>query len=151
MVTVETFFKPTELERNSFLWSMARLIIAAVALFIGGVPPVYYVVRTPALWGLVGSLLKLCWVISGLASAYLAYQWNARGRKVFGGTHRKDVVAFWVMVVSGFNLGVAGLLGTNVGMTLSSNRLLFIIVGALYLWAGWHLWQRFENYGRRLF
>lgn len=70
----EEQMKPDKLERYSFLWSEARLIIGAVALFIGGVPLLLAFNPIPSLSGLLGSLLTLAWIISGLASLYLLYR-----------------------------------------------------------------------------
>lgn len=143
--------QPEKLEEYSFLWSEARLVIAAAALFLGGVPPVWYLVPNAALFGTVSSLLTLAWIISGVASAYLLYRWNESGRTVFGGHGQKDQAAFFVSVVSGINLGLAGLLKKNIGMTISSNKLLFILVGLLYLVVAAYLYQRWSGGGRRLF
>src|SRR5690348_2816013 len=99
---------PQDLEKWSFWWSEARLLVAAVALLLGGVPPVLYVVSTmPALYGIVGLGLKLSWIISGLASVYLIYTWSTHSYKVFGGKDTKDSLAFVVLAVSGLNLGFA--------------------------------------------
>ena len=68
--------KNMDLERNSFLWSEVRLIIAAVALFLGGLPPIYLVLPIPALFGFVRILLVLAWIVSGVASGYLLYRWH---------------------------------------------------------------------------
>ena len=144
-------FTPQKLTRYSFLWSLARLAIAAVALFIGGMPPALAFNPVPALYGVIGNLLTLAWIISGAASAYLIYQWHANGQKVFGRKEPLDMVAFLVMVVSGFNLGLAGLLGTNIGMAISSNQFVFYVVGLLYLVCGVHLFRRWKAKGERLF
>lgn len=149
-MNLEEHTRPDRLERYSFLWSEVRLLIAAVALFIGGVPPVLKFLPIPALYGLVGSLLTLAWIISGIASAYLLWRWY-KTRTLFGGKETLDTVAFFVMVVSGFNLGITGLLGTNIGMSISSNYVAFIIVGLLYLAAAYHLFRRFKAFGQRVF
>lgn len=134
-----------KLERYSFLWSEVRLVVAAVALFLGGVPPI-----TRFAPGLSGTL-PLAWIISGLVSAYLLYQWNARGRRLFGGTTPLDMYAFFVSVVSGLNLGLVPIVGTNIGMSLSSNRGLLVIVGLLYLVAANHLYRRWNASGQKIF
>jgi len=140
--------QPAQLERNSFLWSEARLVIAAVALFLGGVPPVIKFVGYGD--GITG-ILKLCWIISGVASAYLAYRWYTGGQRVFGGKDQKDTGAFLVSVLSGLNLGWTGLSGNNIGMSIASGNIIFAIVGVLYLAAGWHLWMRWKANHEHLF
>lgn len=142
---------PERLERYSFLWSEVRLIVAAVALLLGGVPPVLYFLSFSPLYGLVYALLKLAWVVSGVASGYLLYRWYAGGQKVFGGSDMKDMVAFFVSVVSGINLGLVGLLGTNIGMSISSNYIVFVIAALLYLVAAYHLYIRWKGHGERVF
>src|SRR3989344_8070740 len=122
-----------KLDKYSFLWSEVRLLIAAVALFIGGVPPVYVILRLPALYGIITPLLTLCWIISGLASGYLLYRWKRSGQKLFGSQTRNDSIAFWISIISGLNLGLTGLIRVNLGMTLLSGYLVFIIVALIYL------------------
>lgn len=143
--------QPHKLERLSFLWSEARLVIAAFALFLGGVPPLLYIFATPSLFFLLGSLLKISWLISGIASGYLLYRWHKGGKTLFGGKSSKDAQVFFVSVVSGLNLGIAGLLGTNVGMSISSNRIVFIFVALIYLFSGWVLWKRWKANGEKVF
>lgn len=142
---------PDKLERCSFIWSEARLIIAAAALFLGGIPPVIKFLPILQFYGLASSLLTLAWIISGLAAGYLLYRWYNAQQTVFGGKDMKDTAAFFVMVVSGLNLGIAGLLGTNIGMRISMNKVVFIIVGLLYLVAAYHLYTRFKARGEKVF
>jgi len=147
---ITTHAQPDKLEKYSFLWSEVRLIIAAVALLIGGIPPILFL--TPvALYGLAAILLKLAWIISGAASAYLLYRWYTGGQKVFGGNDKKDMIAFFVSVVSGLNLGIVGLLGTNIGMSILSNYLVFVITAVIYLVAAGYLFKRWKANGRRVF
>ncbi len=138
---------PDRLELYSFYWSEARLLIASLALFLGGVPPVILILPLP----LTGLILTLCWIISGIVSGYLVYRWHKAGMKLFGEKNTLDTAAFAVNVVSGFNLGVAGLLGINIGMTISSNYILFVIVGVLYLASAIRLGRRWQVWGRKLF
>ena len=142
---------PDALEKYAFLWSEVRLPIAALALFLGGVPPVYYLLRIPGLIGIVGGGLTICWLISGLASLYLLYRWYVGGQKIFGKSDMQDMVAFFVLVVSGINLGLVGVTGSNIGMRISSNYIVFIIVGVLYLWAMWRLYSQWSKNGKKLF
>lgn len=138
---------PERLEKYSFFWSEARLVVAAVALFLGGVPPILLIIPIP----LVKAGLTICWVISGGVSAYLAYRWYTSGQKVFGGKNKLDLAAFFVNVVTGFNLGIAGLLGINIGMTISSNKIVFILAGLVYLATAYLLWNRWSKSGKKLF
>ncbi|TSC87150.1 MAG: hypothetical protein G01um10148_255 [Parcubacteria group bacterium Gr01-1014_8] len=142
--------QPAKLERYSFLWSEVRLVIAAVALLLGGIPPALYLLPIPALYGLIIVLLKLAWIVSGAASAYLLYRWYIGGRKVFGGNDMKDNVAFFVSVISGINLGIVGLLGTNIGMSITSNYIVFVIVALLYLAAAYQLYTRWKSHGEKI-
>lgn len=135
------------LERYSFLWSQARQVIAAVALFVGGVPVIYYF----SFLGSLSPFLTLMWLISGITSAYLLYSWNKRGRRLFGGKDQKDMIAFLISTVTGINLGLAGLLGSNIGMSIASGRLIFLVTGLVYLWTAWHLQKRWNANGHRLF
>jgi len=138
---------PKQLEIYSFWWSEVRLVIAAVALFIGGVPPIY-LLAPPAMFGMARLGLVICWIISGIAAGYLLYRWYDGGQKIFGGKDHKDTLAFLVMVVSGLNLGFTGVFGRNIGMSIASGRLVFIVVAIIYLVAAWHLWSRYKKHGK---
>ncbi len=139
---------PDQLERYAFLWSEARLPIAAVALFLGGVPPIMKIFSSSSL---VYSLLNLSWIISGVASAYLLYMWYTKGMKLFGGTNHLDAGAFFVSVVSGINLGLVGILGLNIGMSITMNQIVFMVVGVLYIVSALHLFMRWNESGKKLF
>ncbi|MDP1689127.1 MAG: hypothetical protein Q8L47_03280 [bacterium] len=146
--------EPKELEKYSFLWSEIRLIIAAIALFLGGIPPIYKIMPYDAFGGLVGILLKLCWIISGATALYLLYKWNKSGQKLFNEKDPKDLITFIVLIVSGVNLGIAGLLGNNIGMSMipyDSRSLIFIIVGAIYLFAAYNLFIKWQKNSNKLF
>ena len=141
---------PDQLERYSFKWSEARLLIAAVALFLGGYPPVLYLF--PNFHDIIRPFLNLSWIISGAASVYLLYRWHGGERNLFGGRNQKDTYAFFVSVVSGVNLGLTGILGQNIGMNIAyGNQILYIVTAAAYLWAAWHLWTRWKGHGERVF
>ena len=129
------------------MWSEARLLIAAVALFMGGVPPVILFAPSVAAIG----LLKLAWIISGLASVYLLYRWMQNGQHVFGGKNPRDTLAFLVMNISGVNLGITGLLGTNIGMTISTSTTVFTVVAVLYLISAVYLYSRFAAHHNKVF
>lgn len=141
---------PDRLLRYSFLWSEARLVIAAIALFLGGIPPIMAILPAPGLYSIVGSLLTLAWIISGVAAVYLLYSWFTGGKRLFGGNAPLDSGAFFVMVVSGLNLGFAGIMGTNIGMNISMSRTVFAIVGVLYLAAALYLYRRWSASGQKL-
>jgi hypothetical protein len=79
------YTKRKNLDKYSFFWSEARLLIASVSLFIGGMPVIFAFGYNP----LFSSLLNLSWIISGLASAYLLYRWNQNHRKIFGAKIKK--------------------------------------------------------------
>lgn len=142
---------PDALELYSFYWSEARLFIAAIALFVGGYPPIYYILPIPALYGIIGLVLKLAWLISGVAAAYLAYRWLGAGQTLFGQKDTKDKVAFFVLVVSGINLGLVGLINQNIGMTISSSYALFVLTGIIYLVAAYRLHARWKTSGHKMF
>lgn len=142
-----------QLEWWSFVWSEVRLLIAAVALFIGGVPPALFVaLQMPDLLGVVMLVLKLCWLLSGAAAGYLLYRWFSGERMLFGRKNNaKDTAAFLVMTISGLNLGFVGLTGQNIGMSMSSSYAVFVVVGILYLIAALYLYQRWSAHGQKVF
>jgi hypothetical protein len=142
---------PNELEKYAFIWSEVKLLVAALALIIGGYPPIYLLLPMSATYGIVSLGLKLAWIISGVAAGYLAYRWYTGGQKLFGGKDMKDAVAFGVLVVSGINLGVTGILGQNIGMSISSNHVIFIAVAILYLLSAGYLFQRWNAHGKSIF
>ena len=143
-------FKPHDLERYSFLWSEARLLVAAVAMLIGGVPPIY-LVAPASLFGIARMGLIVCWIISGLTALYLLYRWWKGGQRVFGSKNPQDMIAFLVLVLSGINLGLTGVLSKNIGMTILHGRFVFLVTSALYLWVAYHLYSRWKSHGESLF
>ena len=141
----------SNLDRYTFLWSQARLLLGALALLLGGVPPVLFLVRVPALFAVVAPFLKLAWIVSGVASAYLLYRWNAKRHVLFGGKAQKDTIAFFVSIVTGLNLGVTGLFGKNIGMSITSSKLIFVIAAIIYLGAAFYLFKRWRSAGGNIF
>ncbi len=128
------------------------MLVAAVALFVGGVPVVYFIYPTGATVGLFAALLTIAWIASGITAGYLAYRWFKGGKRIFGKSDKVDLVAFLVSVVSGINLGIVGLGGQNIGMTfVSGNKVLFFITGAAYVWSAWQLWKGWKGYGKKVF
>lgn len=147
-MNINNYTKPQQLERYSFLWSELRLVIAAVALFIGGIPPIFYL---PLPSGLARLLLVASWIISGVASGYLVYRWSKANQKLFGASDSYDKVAFFVSVVSGINLGLTGLIKTNIGMSIISGKTIFIIVGLIYIVTAAYLYKRWSSSNQKLF
>jgi hypothetical protein len=141
---------PKVFDKLCFWWSEVRLGIAAVALFIGGVPPIYLVVQ-PSLYPFVGILLKIAWIVSGLTAGYLLYRWYDTGQKLFGHKDHRDLLSFLVVVLSGMNLGFAGLFGQNLGMTVTSSHLVFIVVGFIYIFSAWKLWNGYRTNKSKIF
>ncbi len=150
MNKAQEYAKAENLERWAFQWSQARLVFVAITLFLGGTPLVYKILPY-GLSSLTFSLLNLAWIISGVASAYLLYTWHTGGHKVFGDRDHKDTAAFLISTISGLNLGYAGIIGTNLGMKISSGALIFILVGLLYLASAWHLQQRWKESKEKVF
>ena len=138
---------PKQLEMYSFWWSETRLLVAAVALFLGGVPPIF-LIAPPAMLGITQLGLTMAWILSGAASGYLLWRWYEGGQKVFGGKDSKDIIAFLVMTISGINLGLTGIFGQNIGMSFASGKIVFMIVGALYVWVAFHLFTRWNKVGK---
>jgi uncharacterized membrane protein YuzA (DUF378 family) len=137
---------PENLEKYAFYWSEVRLILAAIALLLGGIP----LVSKLGLYSF-GNLLGFCWIVSGIASVYLLYRWINNGKKLFGRKNKKDLTAFMVTVVSGLNLGITGLLGVNIGMNISSSRILFIVVAILYIWSAYYMCKKRKANSNRIF
>ncbi len=143
-----------DLLKYSFLWTIARLLIAAIALFIGGTPPVYMLFSSVGLGGLplLQTGLTLSWILSGVTSAYLLYMWHEHKMKLFGKNDAIDMGAFLIATISGINLGVAGLVGTNIGMSIvDSNYVAFLIMGILYLASAYHLYTKWDKHHQKLF
>lgn len=141
---------PDRLAGLAFLWSEARLIIAAVALVMGG-PPVLLFLPIAPIYGLLVLLVKLSWIVSGAASLYLLMRWAQAKWYVFDKTSRNDVIAFVIMIVSGINLGLTGIIQVNPGLSIFS-AYLFSLVGAVaYVWAAYRLYVKWEESGRKVF
>lgn len=150
-MNIKEYTTPDKLERYSFLWSEIRLIFAAGALFLGGYPLILKVLPFGFLYRPVGALLTLSWLISGIASVYLLYRWYKSGRKLFGTEDNIDLSAFLLMTVSGINLGLVVILSDNIGMAITQNMIIFVLVGILYLISAFYLHKRWKANGQRLF
>jgi uncharacterized protein (DUF983 family) len=83
--------------------------------------------------------------------SYLQLQKGWKKQKVFGTKDRKDTAAFFVSVVSGINLGLAAVLGHNIGMSISSNYIIFIVVGVIYLLSYLQLQKGWKKSGQKIF
>ena len=138
------------LEKYSFLWSEASLLISAVALFIGGIPPIFKIIPS-IFYGITASLLGLAWIISGVAAVYLLYRWNANNRMLFNTIRNMDTAAFMVSIILGLNLGVTGIMGINIAMSISSSTVLFIITGILFIVSAGYLYKRWNESGKKIF
>ena len=142
---------PDKLEKYSFLWSEVRLAIASISLIIGGYPVVYRLMPSYSFFRPISGLLALAWIISGLASVYLAYRWNKNGQKLFGVKDQKDTWIFFITVISGINLGFAGLIGRNIGMSILPIKIVFLAVGVVYIYCAYYLHKRWKSYGEKIF
>lgn len=146
-MSIQDHTTPEKLERYAFLWSLARMIIAAFSLFFGAMPIAYKL-------GIGMSLLPLFWLISGAASLYLLYLWFQSGRNIFGGQDMKDQVLFLIMIVTGINLGITAI-GNNIGMGLFWGMpiagLIFKATAVVYLVTAFMLWRRWKANGEHLF
>ena len=138
---------PQRLERYSFLWSLARLIFAALALLTGGTPIVTRILP----FGLVNNIIILTWMISGLASGYLIFRWFKKGQKLYGTKKPLDLIPFFIMIVSGFNLGIAGFFGTNPGMLIIRNNYVFVLVSLIYIVTTVYNFKRWMSNDEKLF
>lgn len=149
-MNIQEHTTPERLERYAFLWSLARMGIAAISLFFGAMPIMYTILGYSG----AASLLPLFWIISGVAAVYLGFLWFKGGQKVFGGTEMKDKVAFLIMVVTGINLGYAAI-GSNIGMGLiwgmPIGDIVFKATAVLYLLVAYYLWTRWKAQGEKLF
>ena len=134
----------------AFLWSEARLIIAAVALVVGS-PPLLLFFPIAPIYGLLVLSVKLSWIVSGAASLYLLYRWSGAKWYVFGKAGRNDVIAFIIMIVSGMNLGVTGIIQVNPGLTFFSGYMFSLIAAVAYVWAAYRLYLAWDASGRRVF
>lgn len=141
---------PDKLETYSFWWSEARLVLAALTLLLNGMPFIFFVLPRGFII-LTWPLLELSWLISGVASAYMIYRWYAGGQKLFGHKKIEDLVAFAISVISGINLGLAGVTHMNIGMQIAGGRLMFLIVAVVYLIVAGYLLKRWNESSTKIF
>lgn len=138
----------SNLERYAFYWLLALLVFSAGALFLGARPPITLILGYSSL---VFSVLKLMWIISGVAAVYLTYSWVQNKKRVFGGTEKKDMAAFWFMILCGYNLGIMGLMGMNIYFQIAMGYFVYIITGIAALVFAGYLYKRWLDCGQRLF
>lgn len=146
--------KPEKLERYSFFWSEARLLVAAIALFKGGVPYVWFLLAEMPFYSLISNILSLAWIISGVASVYLLYRWQTGARKLFGirlWQNTPDTFAFSISIITGINLGLAGLWGTNIGMTIFYGNFILKLTALIYVVTAVYLYSRWRASGQKIF
>lgn len=144
----------SDLLRYAFLWTIARLILAAIALLIGGTPLINAILGIVSLNQLpiVGAGLTIAWLITGASSAYLLYSWHIHNRTLFGKHDVIDMGAFLIAAISGINLGIMGVIGVNIGITMvSGNYVAFLIMAILYLASAYHLYIKWDKHHQKLF
>ena len=135
--------KSHDLEKYAFMWNQARLVVAALSLIFGGFPLIYRLFSTST--PLVGPILTLFWIVSGVSAAYLLYLFVQGGKRLWGGKNRTDLIAFAIAVGSGLHLGITGLTGMNIGMRVLPYGvlpLIMLVAGAAYLWAAFYLYKK---------
>jgi hypothetical protein len=120
-----------------------------MSLFLGGVPAVYLLVPA-SMYSITTFALKLAWAISGVSAIHLLYRWYDSGQKIFSHKDHKDTLSFLLLIVSGLNLGFAGVFGVNLGMMIANGWILFVM-GVLYLLAAYQLWVSFKRNKNRVF
>lgn len=140
---------PAMLERYAFIWLLLLLLFSAVAMFLGARPLVFILGGYSS--NVVYLLLELSWVICGVAAVYLTYQWMKEGKKIFGCDDTKDTVAFWFMLLSGYNLGITGFLGHNIFLQIVMGRVAFYATSIVSLGVAYYLYKRWQGNGEQLF
>jgi len=144
-MNVQEIIKNKSLLEWVFAWNQLRLVIAGATLVLAKQSPILMYLYIPLITPLAASLMSLAWIISGLAGAYLIYAWNKAGRTIFGGNERKDVIAFWIATITGVHLGIAGLVGLNIGFSVTPMAIstpIMIAAGLAYFWSAYHLHSR---------
>ena len=149
-MSINEHTSPEKLERYAFLWSIARMVIAAFSLFFGAMPIIYRLGSSSSF----SSILPLLWLISGASAAYLLYLWHNAGHSLRAGNDNKSRAAFLIMIISGLNLGLAAV-GSNLGMNLVWDMpiadILFKVTAILYLLVAHYLFTQWKANGERLF
>jgi hypothetical protein len=143
--------EPAKLERYAFLWSIARLVIAAFSLFFGVIPIAYQVLGS----GITNDLLPIFWLVSGVAAVYLLYLWYKGGMKLFGQTNPTDKILFLILSVTGINLGLTAIIDSNIGINLAWNLglidILVKVTAIVYLFVAYRMYTSWKANGESLF
>ena len=135
------YMNPANLVRYAFYWTMAQMAITVLALLMGGYPPVFYILGYGSL---VTLGLKLAWIMSGAAAAYLLYRCYKNKHKIFTKETPYDKPAFLFAIITGLNLGVVGLLNKNIAMMITSSGVIYNLVAVAYVVAIIYLWRRWS-------
>lgn len=142
----ETHLKPGNLERCAFYWLWGLLLVSALALLVGVNQPHPKFFR-PLYW----PMQELAWLLSGIAAVYLVYRWQQADRQLFpdGKIHfvNKDKLAFWLMILTGLNVGLTSVIGHNIFLSLFWDRLIHGVVMIACLAAAYHLHLRYHAVG----
>lgn len=141
------------IEYYAFMWSMARMALAAIALLLGGMPLAVYVsqlIDASFAYEIVRPLLSLSWILSGLAALYLLYRWSLNEYRIFNSTDRNKRIAIIVLIVSGINLSLTPILSKNIGISIAFGapfyQLILYAGAAVYLWVLFSLWTAWKKH-----
>ncbi len=144
---------PEALEKYSFQWMIVCLVLTALSLFFGATPIATQIFGYSN--NLVGTLLNLSWLISGVASAFLLYFWNQKGQKLFGESDKKHKFLFLLMIVIGLNIGLIILIGNNILMSIFWNlgiaNILFKIFALISAYTAFTLFNAWKANAEQLF
>ena len=143
-----THTSSSSLEKYSFYILLALLVFSAAALFLGGRPPVTLITGSSSV---VWQLLSLCWLLSGVSAAYLAYQWAQNKKQLFARNDIKDTMAFVFIVAAGLNMGIAGATGVNIFLDLFMGQLAYIVAGVLCIGVAGYMYKQWQENGNSLF
>ena len=145
---LDTHTSSSSLERYSFYVLLALLVFSAVALFLGGRPPITLITGSSSV---VWQLLSLGWLLSGVSAGYLAYQWAQNKKQLFGRSDIEDTLAFVFMIAAGLNLGITGATGVNIFLDLFMGRLSYIVTGVLCIGVAGYLYKQWQKNDDALF
>jgi uncharacterized membrane protein YuzA (DUF378 family) len=146
--------QPDSLEKWSFLWSIVRMCSGTVSFLLGGFPFLQWLLPAGSpfvLFRIVGGFITLTWIISGVVTGYLLYRWFTAGKMLFGQKNRLDLVAFAVLIVSGINTGLAGLISWNIGLSILRFYPMLVVAALIDISAAGYLLWKWNKSGRKLF
>lgn len=141
------YLDSVRLDRLAIWWSLMRMVLVASILLFGYVP---------LLGGLsfMAPFVPWLWMVSGLVSIYLAYRWFVSDMKLLNETDILATAAFWLMIISGLNLGLASF-GDNFGMAIVADvpmsDLILKAVGVAYLLSVGFLYRKWSQSGLLFF